>query len=302
MTDESHDYEYVAYVDESGDPGLSRIKPIDNNGASEWCIVSAVVVRRANEVNCAEWVDAISRQFNNYQARAIHFSKLKDSRRMLACEEVASRPLRIFVVASNKKNMRRYRNAQVELKSLDRNWFYCWLTRVLLERVTHWVENHSIAHYGAPRSLKIVFSTRGGLSYSQMKAYFAYLAVQSRGSTLVLTAGDLRWSVVRQDLTQVVPHQELPGLQLADISASAFFKACDKYDTGACDPRFAKQLKPRVAFTVDEEGYRVYAGYGVKLLPSLKGAKLLPEQAEIFRYYGYPRQWWAPTPSTPAAL
>jgi hypothetical protein len=43
------DYEYIAYIDESGDQGLERVKPLDANGSSEWLIVSAVVIRKQNE-------------------------------------------------------------------------------------------------------------------------------------------------------------------------------------------------------------------------------------------------------------
>jgi hypothetical protein len=34
------EYHYVAYVDESGDPGLDTVKPIDPGGASEWLVVA----------------------------------------------------------------------------------------------------------------------------------------------------------------------------------------------------------------------------------------------------------------------
>jgi hypothetical protein len=82
-------------------------------------------------------------------------------------------------------------------------------------------------------------------------------------------------------------------LQLADIVASAFFKACDKYDTGGCNPEFAKALRDRMAREPDTKTGQI-SGFGVKLLPSLKKAKLDPDQAEIFRFYGYPLQWWDP--------
>jgi hypothetical protein len=36
------------------------------------------------------------------------------------------------------------------------------------------------------------------------------------------------------------------------------------------------------------------SGFGVKLLPSFAKAKLDADQTEIFRHYGYPRQWWDP--------
>jgi hypothetical protein len=43
------------------------------------------------------------------------------------------------------------------------------------------------------------------------------------------------------------------------------------------------------------EGGTQISGYGVKLMPSFGKALLLPKQGEIFRHYGYPKQWWAPT-------
>jgi len=35
---------YVAYIDESGDDGLARVRPLDADGASEWFVLGAVVV------------------------------------------------------------------------------------------------------------------------------------------------------------------------------------------------------------------------------------------------------------------
>jgi hypothetical protein len=82
---------------------------------------------------------------------------------------------------------------------------------------------------------------------------------------------------------------EREGLQLADVVAAAFFKACDKHDTGACDSQYAKLLRPRMARERDK-----ISGFGVKLLPGFAKASLDADQAEIFRYYGYPGQWWDP--------
>lgn len=294
-------YRYVAYIDEAGDPGLNRVKPIDERGASEWLIVSAVVVSSDNEPRCDDLVRSVSANFKNFQSNQLHFAKMNEAKKIFACTQLSEFPCRVFIVASNKKNMKGWRNRFAELKSLDKNWFYCWLTRILLERVTHWVASHSAARYGQSEKLKISFSNRGGLSYSQMKVYFDWLRMKSSANALFLPLGDLRWDVMERELVDISPSHERGGLQLADIAASAFFKACDKFDTGACDPRFAKILKSRVAFTNDVDGYRIYSGYGVKLMPSFKMANLLPEQKEIFEFFGYPRQWWDPKPSTPGA-
>jgi hypothetical protein len=100
-------------------------------------------------------------------------------------------------------------------------------------------------------------------------------------------------SGLQVDIRLGYPHLEREGLQLADAVAAAFFKACDKHDTGACDPQFAKLLRDRMAREPDNHSGRI-SGFGVKLLPSFAKARLDPDQAEIFRHYGYPGQWWDP--------
>lgn len=175
------------------------------------------------------------------------------------------------------------------------------MTRILLERVTHYVRRRAIRDYGEPQKMKIEFSARGGLSYAQMTAYYEWLRMKSGADNLFLPLGNLSWEVLDRSLLNVHHHQLRPGLQLADIVASAFFKACDIHDTKACDPEFAKLLEPRMAgATVDNA--RVVSGYGVKLLPSFSKAQLTDAQSAIFRFYGYPSQWWDPDPSDPRAI
>jgi hypothetical protein len=298
------DYEYVAFIDESGDPGLSRVKPVDEHGSSEWLIVAALITSKRYEADVDDWTRDIASRVRRHQAKQLHFTQLNATNKLMACEAIRERPVRLFCVASNKKNMRGFKNPFAELKSLDKNWFYCWMTRVLVERISHFIATESNRRFGQSRPIKLVFSTRGGLSYSQMKAYIELLRMQSRGNSLFLQAGNMYWDVLDRRLIKITPSEELGGLQLADICASAFFKACDVFDTGACDPAFAKALKPIVARTEyqgirDEELYTTYSGYGVKLLPSFSAAKLRSEQKDIFEFYGYPRQWWDPVQSAP---
>ncbi|HEY8594118.1 MAG TPA: DUF3800 domain-containing protein [Devosiaceae bacterium] len=286
----STSYDYVAYIDESGDDGLRAVKPLTIPGSSEWLILSAVLVRAANQSKTKDWVAAIRGSLNSHQVRSVHFAKLDPSKKRLACEALASLEARYFVVASNKKNMQGYKNPDAE-RIPSQCWFYCWMSRVLLERVTRYVLQHSTREYGEPRHVRLEFSERGGLRYSQMQAYYEWLKLKR--SNPFLPWGKIEWETLHPDLFFVYPHWQREGLQLADIVASAFFKACDKHDTGACDPQFAKLLKPRMAREPDTPAGQI-SGYGVKLLPKLAEAKLDGGQAEIFRFYGYPRQWWDP--------
>jgi hypothetical protein len=284
------EYKYVAYIDESGDPGLKRVKPLDKPGSSEWLIVSAVVMAAHREPEVTPWASELMAAMGSHQMRDLHFQKLSPARKLLACDSVATRPVRCFVVASNKQNMRGWKNPFAEKIPSD-NWFYCWMTRLLLERVTHWVKARSISEHGSVQRVKLVFSERGGLSYSQINAYYQWLSY--KGDNQVLKLGNIEYDTIHMRLLEVHNHAGHDGLKLPDIVASAFFKACDVYDTGACEPAFAEALRPRMArWPEDRDG--LISGYGLKLMPGLSrlDGKVRPEQTAVFRSYGYPAQWW----------
>jgi hypothetical protein len=283
-------YDYIAYIDEAGDDGLKAVKPRSFPGSSEWLVLSAVVIRAENESKVAGWVNNIRSGFRSNQARALHFVDLYDATKIAVCKKIANLDVRCFAVASNKKNMQGYTNPDAS-KIPSQCWFYCWMTRVLLERVTHFVLDRSIKDHGTPRFLRVEYSARGGLKYNQMMAYYEWLRMKRANP--FLPWGRICFDVLHVNLLRVYPHLEREGLQLADTVASAFFKACDKHDTGACDPQFAKLLSGRMARDPDNHTGKV-SGYGLKLLPSFSKAKLDPDQAEIFRHYGYPSQWWDP--------
>lgn len=290
MSQEPPEYHYVAYIDESGDDGLKAVKPMSNPGASEWLILSAVVVRADKQSDVSKWVENIKSQFKNHQRPDIHFTGLNPAKRKRACEMMAELDARYFVVVSNKKNMEGYTNPFAG-KIPSSNWFYCWMTRLLLERVTKFVHDHSVAEHGIPTKLRIEYSARGGLRYSQMSAYYEWMKMKKHNQ--YLPWGKIYWDVMDPQLLKVYPHIEREGLQLADVVASAFFKACDKRDTNGCDPTFAKLLRPRMGREPDKKQGQI-SGFGVKLMPSMKNAKLERDQSEIFKFYGYPRQWWCP--------
>ena len=290
------DYHYVAYIDEAGDDGLRVVRPMDPQGSSEWLVVSGVVISASREDEVATWIEDIKSSLWNFKGRSLHFADLSEKKKVQVCTGMSELSARYFVVCSNKKNMKGYTNplaAQVPSQC----WFYNWMTRLLLERITDFVHWRSIKEHGEPKKVKVEFSNRGGLSYSQMNAYFRWISYQ--GNNTFLKFGKIEWSTISYDLLHVYPHYERAGLQLADIVASSFFKAMDIYNTGGCDPQFAKLLKPRIARFRDRLNAPA-SGYGVKIMPwSLPLANVRPEQEEIFKFYGYPKQWWAPDASDP---
>jgi hypothetical protein len=112
---------------------------------------------------------------------------------------------------------------------------------------------------------------------------------ESRAGMLKLAKGDLRWSVVDFEEVRVLDHAARPGLQLADIGAGAFFQAVERDRPGECDPQYTKLLSRIVAKNADGH----YIPFGIKPVPELWEMEgLLPQQREIFEFYGFNPDGW----------
>ena len=91
---------YIAYIDEAGDSGLRKVRPIDPNGSSEWLVLGAVVVRAETEPQTVEWVRTIRHNIRSKQGPDMHFRTLSDDRKLEVCEQIAKLKLKSFAVLS----------------------------------------------------------------------------------------------------------------------------------------------------------------------------------------------------------
>lgn len=288
MTAEPPKYHYIAYVDEAGDPGLRKVRPLDEEGSSEWLILSAVIMRAKWEADVPDWLHETKRAIAVDTRGALHFRKLSPTRRLAAAGRLAAYPVRAFAICSNKKNMRGWQNKRAE-KVPSQEWFYNWCLRLLLERVTAFCEARSHIDFGGqPCKVKVEFSRRGGHRYSQTRAYTTYLRHQEKGDVLYLKRRKILTDLLSVDLMEDSPHWSRPGLQLADIVASAFYAASNTIGPGAWDPAPAKALATIMA---KENGSVVDFGVSLQPTPASKG-KLTPDQRTIFEHFGYDFGRW----------
>jgi hypothetical protein len=260
-------YGYVLYIDEAGDPGLDRVRPMDPVGGSEWLTIGALLVRASNEHAPPTWVGDILRDIGVRQRPDLHFRDLSPTRKKRVCELIASLPAVCFVVCSNKKNMRQHSNRRAEKRG-GQQWFYNWCARILIERATQFVVADATRLGRAPEKIRIIFSNRGGHRYSQTQAYHELLKQQSRAQSTYLQKRIPRWEVMDYRLVSSVPHRENAGLQLADVIASAFHTAADNLDTGPCWTEAAEFLAPRMGYERDEMGAKIVRDFGVVLQPT----------------------------------
>lgn len=275
---------YILYVDESGDPGLRKVRPIDQDGASEWLVIGGVLIKDTRENETLEWVRDLRRLITGAQRPDLHFRLLSEARKAVICSKVATYPLRGFVIASNKKNMKGYRNRRVEeARPSSNEWFYNFCVRLLLERVTDYVFRRTIKDYGEVRHLEVVFSNRGGMRYAQTKEYYDILHAQARSGITLLQRRVVRWEILHPHLVQAASPLLNAGVQLADVVASAFYQAADALGPVFWCADHAKALQ----FIMARERNR-WDDYGVALQPFPPAkANLTVEQQQIFRFYGY---------------
>lgn len=288
MTQAPSEYHYIAYVDEAGDPGLKRVKPLDQDGSSEWMVLSAVIMRAKWEPEIPNWLQELKKDIRVDVRGALHFRNLSPARRLAVAKSIAERPIRAISVCSNKKNMRGWRNVRAE-KMPSQEWFYNWCLRLLLERVTGFCESRRRKDFGdGPCKIKIEFSRRGGHRYSQTRAYTLYLRHQEKGSKLFLNKRRIITDLLSTDLMEDHPHWSRPGLQFADTIASAFYSAANTIGPGAWDIEPAKALTKIMA----KDG-RSCTDFGVALQPTppTKG-RLTADQRKIFEHYGYDFSRW----------
>jgi len=277
---EPADPRFLAFIDEAGDPGLTKV---GLGGSSEWIMLGALVVRLEREPDLVTWVRDIRAKIRAKQSPILHYRNLAPDRKTVVCRELAARPMRCFVLCSNKKNMQGHRNdsAAAARGATTQEYFYNFCVRLLLERVTDFVQQISIRDYKTPKHLKIVFSQRGGLRYSQTIEYLDLLRQQARSQTTFLKRKEIKWAVLHPKLISSIPHRDSAGAQLADTIPSAFFQATNTTGNGSWDASQAKLLKPCMWH---ENGLYEDRGVSLQPWPYQKG-NLNDRQKEIFRFY-----------------
>lgn len=270
--------QFHVYIDEAGDPGVKpKVDPKPH--WTDWFVLSAVVVSDARNSDVVDWVQDMAEATRTRGLEGIHYRNLSDPNRERVCRMLARKPVRIFVLATHKDTMRKHYNPR--LGAANAKQFYNWCLRLLLERVTAWCYQRVEADGDC--SARIVFSQRGGHDYGELRDYLTKLEAQSLTGTLVLKAKGIAPGVISDKLCEVLPHTSVAGLQLADITASAFFQAANsalpRHDLAP-----AKCLRPRLARVGKSKSA---ANFGLLMLPFAHQGTIPATDRAVFEENGY---------------
>lgn len=277
-------YDYVAFIDEAGDDGLENIKSVDGYGGTEWFVLAAVVIRRQNLLLLEKAIRDIKIAVGFDERRQLHFKKLKTEQKLIAANKIAELPVRVFVAISNKKNMWRYKNTRAAIAE-GQNWYYNFMFRLVLERVTEFCLSKRTEGEG---KVRFEFERRGGLNYGHTLDYLRRIKGQDayRGGTF-LNHGKVSWGVVDFSEFHNFRAKKKFGLQASDIVASSFFNALDDDMRDAGNYSFAKALIPRIGRKPDVFSIGEMANFGVKIMPKLCEMKIPRKKKEFFVNFGY---------------
>ena len=258
-------HSFCAFIDESGDDGLGNFRqPGRTGGASHWLVISALVMRQSRELECVAWRNEILRRLDKER---LHFVSLNHSQRVAAVEILASKPVRIVSVLVAKHAL--------EKEIFDqKNRLYSYAARYLVERIS-WLCRDMRPHVpeGDGR-VKITFSRRGGMSYSDFKIYLSQLRQASND------AARIHWPVIDIDAVEAHDHSRLAALQLADIAASTFLAAVEYDRYGNCESRYSEIIRPVVYRRGDQ-----YIDYGIKFLPDIEFCEICAKRSVFIRLY-----------------
>ncbi len=285
-------YGFYLFIDEAGDEGIERVRPIDADGASEYFVLCGVLIRVQRHKKLSSSVRQLKVELGLDSETVLHFANLSDDQKNIVVSRISNFKIGIIAIVSNKRNMRGYRNLRCEAKHFEiingrkrasrHSWFYNGAFRYLLERASTECARWTLKAHGDTLPMRIVFARRKGFSYAQTKAYLYKLKVERHGADYFNNRGKIDWSMVHiLGIDGLRPRTE-PGLQVADCIASAIFRALDEDQFGSGRPAYLENLSR--LFIRHSSTPR---DYGFKLLPDHLNVPLSQDQIRGLKAVGY---------------
>lgn len=239
---------FRAYIDEAGDEGFNFLP--NEKGSTRWFVLSALVVRRANDLHTLRIIDAARTVLEKDRKYVLHFRHLRHEHRIAYVRCFEGAPFRFVSVFFHKPSTPDPEHFQQQKDSL-----YRYLTRLLLERVSWLVRDHRRPAEG-DGYCDLVFSNRSAMSYSDLCSYLGLLKKRSGNDNVRID-----WSTIDPERVKAVQHDQLAGLQLVDAVASGCYQAVNRNPYGNCEDGYLRLLAP-LAYRHQRSAW----GYGVKII------------------------------------
>lgn len=288
-------HSYTLYIDEAGHDKVERLKPSVENGNSEWLCLGGYLVRSENVAELIDRRDALVTSIGGQPGQALHYRNYKAPNRLKICTGLANFSARAFVVCSYKRTMVGHHNERAAAAgnvSSNRQYLYNFVVRLLLERVTAFVEDHAISNGLTDPVIRIVLASRRGHHFGHFKAYVLQLMQQATAQSTYLNQKEIKPNLLRYGLIERAPASSLAGLQLADTVVSSVFQSIKQTSPGYEDGP-AERLRRIIAGKQRwENGPVMKNNVGLTVFPTLRALKYInSDQEKFFSMFGYDFEW-----------
>lgn len=230
------------YIDEAGDRGAAA-------GSSRYFVVSAVIVDDAQDSTVRDQVSRLKQLLRRGSDDVLHFRNLTHSQKVKACQEIASLSVQGFasvVICKNTLNTPFPDGGLAYIAQPDP--MYLWAIRLLLERVSWFVRDT-----GGDTSI---------VTFAHLKRFKAdklhdYIEALRHAPT------SIHWPSFEGHRFRLSAPSHTQLLQVADICASALFKAVEPDEYGNPEQRYLAELRP----IIYRRGSGPVTSYGLKVFP-----------------------------------
>lgn len=235
---------YRIYVDESGDRGISA-------RSDKHFVVSAVIVADADEPTVRTELAGLRGTLGRHPGQVLHFQKFSHSQRLKAVQDIAGFSVAAITNVIIHKRLIGQPMPAGNMAFISRaDPMYLWALRLLLERVSWYVDEHG--------------GTEAIVTFGHVKG-FQPQKLHSYRQALELTPDvQIRWNVYLPHKFRIDSPKNIELLQVADTTASALFRAVEPDDFGNTEVRYLQELRPKLY----RRGAANVTSYGLKVFPT----------------------------------
>lgn len=214
------------YVDEAGDRGVSV-------SSSRHFVVSAVVVADTRDREVRAELAELRCSLDRRPEHILHFVKLNHSQRLKAAQAIAGFSIAAIVsVVIHKDLIGRPLPADGSTHVSGPDPMYLWALRLLLERISWCVDD--------------IDGTGAIVTFSRLKNFREQKLHDYRVTLEASRAVDIRWDIFDGHPFRISGQKDTELLQVADTAASALFKAIEPDRFGNTEPRYLRELVPKI--------------------------------------------------------
>lgn len=279
--------DYIIYIDEAGDAAIDQQNSQLNGKHTEWLCMGGYLVTKDHDNNLRSVCDELAELIGGQTGQTLHFRNYSNKNKLKICEALGTKTARAFIVCSYKDTLRNYDNPKASRAGTvtsDRDYVYNYLVRILLERVTEFVQLDAFEKKIKNPKLKIVLSYRKGHNFNHLKQYIRQIARQAENKSTYQKTRVICPEVLANDTIVTKDPKKEPGLQLADIVTSAVYFSIDTDKQKEFNEPIALQLWKVIAKGKHNERR---ANEGLTLFPPNSIKLLSKKQVEFFHHFGY---------------